>query len=212
MTDQDVLGEIQLHLIEPNDGGLTWPSGLWTPAEVLSYCNQRQHRFLKETALLNSQLPIPVSAGQTLVDLPDVWIATTSMSWYNHTTGKKISLSRGSVWESDLAQPTWPTVPGDRPLTYSDVEPYDTLKAFIMPAPSVDGELSILCVALAGILDGTGEIWTVPYEFIPSIKYGVLADMLNKLGRALWASKAQYCELRYEEGVTAAKLLLESWI
>ena len=212
MTDQDTLGEIQLHLIEPNDGGLTWPSELWTAAEVLAYANQRQHRFLKETALLNSQLPIVVAAGQSLVDLPDVWIATARVSWKNGTTGEIVSLARGSVWESDLAQPTWGTVTADRPLTFSDVEPPETLHGFLMPAPTVAGELSILCVALAGILDGLGEIWTVPYEFVPSIKYGILADMLNKVGRALWATKARYCELRYQEGVMAAKLLMESGI
>jgi hypothetical protein len=81
-----------------------------------------------------------------------------------------------------------------------------------MPAPTVAGELTILCVALAGILDGLGEIWTVPYEFVPAIKYGIMADMLNKVGRALWSTKARYCELRYQEGVMAATLLMESGI
>jgi hypothetical protein len=211
LTDQDILSEIQTAFIEPNDGGASWQSGLWTPAEVIGYCNQRQHRFLKETALLNSQLPIPVPANTTLLNLPDVWVATTRVSWRNNVSRELISLTHGSVWEADLMMPSWTTTSGLRPLTYSDVEPPETLQIFIMPGVAQAGVLTVLCVALAGILDGTGEIWTVPYEFVPAIKYGVMADMLNKVGRAQWATKARYCEMRFQEGIVAAKLLMESW-
>jgi hypothetical protein len=211
LTDKNILSEIQLHLLEPDDAGVSIPSGLWTITEIINYCNQRQNRFLKETALLLSQLPIVVTSGQTQITLPDVWIATQRVSWKDNVTGLGNSVAKGSVLESDLAQPGWETTVGTRPLTFSDADAPATLLAYLMPGPPNAGVLTLLCIGLAGALDGTGEIWTVPYEFVPSIKYGVLADMLIKAGRAHDADRAVYCEMRYQEGIEAAKVMMESW-
>lgn len=208
LTDQAILTELQYHLIEPPDLGATWPSGLWTFVEVVGYLNQRQNRFLKETALLYSQLPIVVTAGSSEIDLPDVWIATARVSWDDGTTISNIPIA--SVWEADHGYPGWEGTTASRPKLYSDVDADGTLRARLMPPPTADGIVTLLCIALSATLDGAGEIWTVPYEFVPSIKWGVLADMLNKVSRAMDV-RAAYCEMRFNEGVEAAKLMLEGW-
>jgi len=73
-TDQQIEQQIQYTVIEPPDLGATWPSGLWTAAEVVDYLNQRQHRFLKDTHLQIGLANIPVTQGTSLYDLPDDWI------------------------------------------------------------------------------------------------------------------------------------------
>jgi hypothetical protein len=211
MTDQDTLNEIQYQLLETPNSGVSWGSGCWTAAEVIQYCNQRQHRFLKETGILYSQLPIQVGAGVSEVDLPDVWIATLRASWRNFTTGQITEVPRSSWWEADHSIPAWPSQTAARPQLYMDTEGSQNLKGHLAPPPTAAGELSLICVALAGLLDGTGEIWTVPYDFVPYVKYGVMADMLNKVGRAHDPQRAGYCEARYNEGVEAAKLMLNGW-
>ena len=52
VTDQTILSEIQRVTLEgAGDGGATWPSLMWTQAEVLGYLNQRQNRFLAAVGL-----------------------------------------------------------------------------------------------------------------------------------------------------------------
>ena len=52
MTDQELLEEVQYTLIEPPDGGQSWPSQLWTRNESLEYLNERQDRFIRETHMI----------------------------------------------------------------------------------------------------------------------------------------------------------------
>ena len=47
--------------------------------------------------------------------------------------------------------------------------------------------------------------------FNHAIKYGVMADMLTKIGRAQDVTRATYCEARYQEGIEAAAILLAGW-
>lgn len=56
-----------------------------------------------------------------------------------------------------------------------------------------------------------GVVFEVPDEFVPVIKWGTMADMLNKVGRAQDTSRGAFCESRYQQGVEAAKLILQGW-
>lgn len=51
----------------------------------------------------------------------------------------------------------------------------------------------------------------LPDEFIPALKWGVMADMLSKVGRGQDLQRAAYCESRYQEGVEAAAIILAGW-
>jgi hypothetical protein len=86
-----------------------------------------------------------------------------------------------------------------------------TLQIQVMPAPSDAGILWALFVALSTTLTGLGVNLTVPDEFAPAVKYGTLADMLNKVGRALDRGRAAAAEQRYQEGVAAARLIIQGW-
>lgn len=57
----------------------------------------------------------------------------------------------------------------------------------------------------------TGVAFDLPDEFVPGIKWGTMADMLNKVGRAQDTSRAAFCESRYQQAVEAAKLILNGW-
>lgn len=207
--DTSLFNEIQYHLLEPTiDGGVTWASGLWTAAEVLDYANQRQYRFMKDTLLMMAYARIATTAGSTAVILPDDWIESYRADWKHSTTGVITELPRSSTWEIDHTARDWALSNAPRPLLFTDAES-PTLQARAVPAASVNGEILLLYVSLTAVLTGAGEIFTVPDEFVPAIKYGVLADMLSKVGRAQDPARAEYCESRYEEGVEAARLVLE---
>src|SRR5437867_3180085 len=50
VTANSLYNEIQYTLMEPRDGGVTYPSGLYTPSEVADRLNHRLREFYKRTA------------------------------------------------------------------------------------------------------------------------------------------------------------------
>jgi hypothetical protein len=207
-TDQQILQQLQYVAIEPPDLGATWPSGLWTRDEVIDYLNQRQNRFLKDTHFQIGMANIPVTQGVNSYDLPDDWIATVRVLW-QPASGGSYELTRSDAWEADYGMPTWSYVEG--PLkTYMDVDS-PALMVKLAPLPPEDGNLLYHYVPMSVTLDGNEEIFTLPDEYVPTIKYGALADMLNKVGRATDKSRAEYCEQRYQLGLDIANMLLHGW-
>lgn len=51
----------------------------------------------------------------------------------------------------------------------------------------------------------------VTQDFTPAIKWGVIADMLSKVGRGQDLTRAAYAESRYREGVEAVAIILAGW-
>lgn len=214
-TDQDQFSEIQFQLLEPTqDGGVTWGSGLWTQQEIIDYANQRQYRFMKDTLLMMAYARIDHAPTVALGALPPDWMVTYRADWKDlsgtATNGTIKELTRTSQWEFDHSQPNWANTPATRPLGFSDTE-NQTLQYQLMPPPVATGQVLLLYVSLTAVLTGAGEIFTVPDEYVPAIKYGILSDMLRKVGRGQDIPRADYCELRFHEGIEAAKLMLSGW-
>lgn len=215
LRDQDVLEWIQYAVIEPPDGGASWPSDLWTAAEVLAYANQRQGRLLEETLLLVGRAWIDATLNQFSQDLPSEWLATVTIGW-KAADGTYSTLDRVDAWELDLLSPTWPTDgAASRPRFYTLTE-VPTLTFRIVPKTSTAGKLVHLFVPAPVVLDlvgpdGDGELLTVPDEFAPALKYGILADMLSKVGRGLDPTRAAYCRERWTQFRGLAQWLLDGW-
>ncbi len=207
-TDQQVLTQLQYVMIESPDGGATWGSGMWTAAEIINYLNQRQNRFLKDTQLHFGLANIDATEGDNEYDLPDDWITTVRVVWIS-PDGSTRELIRSNSWEADYGIPTWTYIEGP-PKIYLDVDtPVLTIK--LAPLPDEDGTLQVHYVPMGALMDGTGELVTLPDEFMSAVKYGVLADMFAKVGRATDAGRSGYCQKRYQLGVDIAKMLLNGW-
>lgn len=206
ILDTEFMEQLQRMLIEAPDAGATWPSGLWTRAEVLGYINNRQDRFLKETLLISSWLSTPVSPGQSQQDLPESWLATRNA--FIVQDGHTLPLRPVSRREADCMLPEWETDLGT-PLGYISEE-WATRQMALVPAPLVDGVLHLFAALVGAVVDGSGIQLTIPDDCEPYLMYGVLADMFGKQGRAYDAPRATYCESRFDEGVQLAQALLKS--
>jgi len=202
-TDQSVMSQIQNAMIEPADGGQTWPSGLWNIDEVVSYLNQRQNLFLKYTQLQFGIGNIDATAGTGTYDLPDDWITTVRVVW-QALDGSTRELGRSDFWEADNGIPNWTQADGT-PLIYFDGG--KPISITVMPAPDADGTIIVEYVPYAGLLDGTAEPFSVPDECVPALKYGAMADMLSKVARSQ-DPRADYCNQRFQLGIELARLLV----
>lgn len=209
ITLGEIWPELQFHTIEPINGALDFLTQTWTAPEVLSYFNNRQFQFLKETGIVMKRVAIPTIPNVSRQTLPQDWIATQLVSWLG-ADGVTRDIKRDSVsnfdnllskWEiNQLSQP---------PLAYTDSDIVDTLELQITPT-NLNGVITILYLGLSTILADKGTEFSIPDEFVPAIKYGVLADMFSKAGKGQDELRSNYCELRYQEGVVAALSILES--
>lgn len=206
ITDQELLDEIQRAVIEAPDSGASWPSGLWTQAEILGYANQRQDRFLKETKISCSWLNTPMNAQVPQQDLPDGWLATRNA--FAVSAGTALPLSPVSRREADLLGADWATNAGT-PQWYISEE-WATRQISLVPAPQISGVLHLYAALVGQALDRSGIALSAPDECQPYLYYGILADMFGKQGRAYDQPRAAYCEARFAEGIALSQALLKS--
>lgn len=209
MTDQEFMEDIQYVMIEPPNGGQSWPSGLWSREEVLGYVNERQDRLVRETHMIVDIEDISVVAPYGIRHpLPEDWLATVRLTWESPAVPKR-EVCRSDSWEADHGMADWPSAPGE-PKVYMDTEA-TPLTIQVAPLPIRDGTLEISYVPTCNPVDGNGTDLDVAEEFTPTIKYGVLSDMFSKVGRANDPVRAQYCSQRFQMGVEVAQLLLKGF-
>lgn len=208
MIDRDLLSELQFALIEPPDGGDTWPSLIWTRAEVLDAINAGVRSLAHEAHLVVSRTELPVLAGAVSIDLPTDWMATCYLVW-RALDGVRSPLGPVDSFEGDLMLPSWETVPGT-PLGYADLD-RATLTLRLVPTPAANGTLELLYVIVPSLVDGTGLTLPLAEEFISGVKYSALGWLLRKVGRLLDQERADYCDRRYELAQTAAAIILGGW-
>lgn len=211
ITDIDQLDEVSWRLVE-NDP--TFPSGLWTVAEIAAAFNDRQNRFNRDTKLLLAHQPIAATSGTAQYTLPDDWIATQRVTWTDTPTGRTTPMDRSDRYAAQHGiAPSGVGAPS-RPTTYDD-HSGGTLTVEVFPTPATDGTLGLLYASTLSELhfdSGTPDLFDTPDEFVPYITYGVLADLLMKDGRGQNRQLAAYCESRYTEGVALAALLLAGFL
>lgn len=206
ILDTELLNEIQYHMVETPNSGASFGSGLWSTDEVLNYINNRQRQFMAETGVILKQGTLTTTANQKRHALPQDFIEVTRAVWRT-ASRVRYGLTEADDWEIHHGQPTWEYVTAMVPSVYN-VSDVPQLQIEIAPASYDDGVLELTYVALTDEVDGTGIYFSVPDEFLPIIKWGVMADMLSKIGRGQDAERAEYCEQRYQEGVAAAQVML----
>jgi len=209
MIDTDLLSELQLTLIEPPDGGATWPSGIWTRAEVLEGVNGGIHTLVNDVHLTLARIEINVAALTTTILLPSDWLATSSLVWRDQATSVRTPLGPAGSFESDLALPGWEATPGS-PLAYADLD-QASLTIRLCPTPAAPGVVELIYVQQQPEVTGNGTPLPIAEEFVSAIKYTALGYLLRKVGRLLDAERSEYCDRRYELQRAAAEIILGGW-
>jgi len=213
MTDRELLSALQYVLIEPPDGGDTFPSLIWTRGEVLDAVNAAVRALVRDTHLVVTRVELPVAAAATRISLPANWLATAHVVWRDAATSLRTPLGPVDAFEGDLALPGWEATPG-LPLGYADLDG-PTLTLRLVPTPDAAGTLELLYIAVpplvAPAVAGAATALPLAPEFDAALKYSALGTLLRKVGRLLDDERAHYAERRYELTQTAAAILLGGW-
>ena len=209
MIDQDLLSEFQLALLEPVDGGQSWPSEVWSRDEALEAVNSTVRMLVRETNLVVTRTELAVLAGALSVTLPDDWLASAAMVWRDTATGVRTPLGPVDSFESDLALPGWETTQ-NTPIGWADLDTA-TLTLRLVPTPALPGTLELLYIPVPTAVNGNGMDLPIPDDYLGGVKYGGLGWLLRKVGRLQDPERAAYCDQRYEMTRLAAEIILGGW-
>jgi hypothetical protein len=207
VTDQDVLSNVQLALIEPANGGASFQSGIWTKQQALDFLNQRQNRFLSESGVTVMVAYNAGQANQTRYPVPVNVIDIRRVAWANVDSSMTyVELPVATVWEMDHGRSNWSTATSTSPSVYME-DHLPSLTIEVNPAPLDNGEIELIAVAQGTQVDGSGQFLSVPDDYTPYIKWGVLADMLSGEYEGNDPLRAKHCEERFAEGIELARIL-----
>jgi hypothetical protein len=215
MIDQDLLTLLQYALVEPPDGGASFPSGLWTRDEVLHALNTRMAQLLRDTQAIISIFDENIGSiapGSPIIGLPTDWIATVAATWRSVGTPPVISpLMPTDTFEADLlGPPNWDSAGQGTPIALIE-QNFTSLTARLVPNPMEAGNVFLYYVALPVQASGAGNLLSLPDELLDGVKYGALADLLGKVGRGGDPTRAAYCQERFEQTDLAIEIILGGW-
>jgi len=208
VTDQQLMSDLQLATLEPDDAGATWPSGMWTQAQVVSWINDVVRDFMHRTGLTCAIDFITGAPSQGSYDLPQDMIDLRRVAWRAGISGTGYEeLTLVDTFQKDQSDPTWAANEEQVPTGYLlDLLPSLTLR--VVPTPNDLGEAEVTMTTLGTAADGSGIDLPIPDDYTTYLFWGVLAEMLGKAGEASDPERAAYCRERYEEGIELARLMV----
>ena len=212
ITDQNLYNEIQGTLMETQDNGATYSSGLYTVAEVVARLNYRLDLFNKlsniqttvsytNNALTDARKAQDYSTqASNVIDILSVFYTSDNgTTWY--------AIPRGSSFEADVMLTTQAAT--TLPLLWTlDTAQVQNINFFPPPSfSSGQGKLGLMYVPKIGTMPTTpdGTTISMPDDFTPFVKYGVLADLFMKSGESYDPVRGEICESLFQLGIEAAR-------
>jgi hypothetical protein len=205
VTDRDLFQAIEYHLLEPVTNGTWAGSEQFNAADITGALERRRNQFLLETGCrINHSTQ---TGGQTptgRVDLADTIIDVRRLV-YIDANGAYTKLWPDDEYIMNAFASGWSINPGP-PSVYSVIAT-PPVRIQIAPIPNISGTLDLLTIDAGATLDPTTNVvMGVPDDFTWAVKFGALLDLLTKDGPPSDPIRAGYCQKRWEEGITLAKV------
>jgi hypothetical protein len=211
LTDRDLINLIQYNLVE---GVISVWAGGWigtdqfTLDDVTLAIQRRRDQFLLETGLVQSRSLIagPAPNGSGRVVLNDSIIDVRRVAWKDASTNIFTTLFSNDEYLANSLIRTWSANPAT-PKVYSTIlQPHVGLQT--IPPNNTVGSLELVSVNAGSAFtpNASATLLGVPDDFAWVVRFGALADLLNKDGQARDGSRVEYCEQRWQEGVQLAQM------
>jgi hypothetical protein len=210
VTDRELINDINYALMEAQI--IDWPSG-WQGTEMFSLEELTEHiqdsrdEFLKLTACIASSYDIV--ATQSRLSLPSDHIRILRADVAEQGSAGPLPL-----WAVDQAQliSTYRATafPEDKLPTSYAVSYTPQLIVDVWPPPQVTSTVNIQGVRAGALLTPTSSatVLLVPDDASVLLKYRALADLFAGEGLSRTPQMAEYCEMRYQDGLEAMALYL----
>ena len=205
VTNHDLVTAIQYHLLEPATPALWSGTDQFTLAQVSAAIERRRDLFLQETgAVLTRSETVSTPPASGRVALAEAVLTVRRAAWRPTGTQLLLNLLRDDEWGATHYTRGW-IASTDPPGAYSvSVTPPLTLQ--LIPPTTLEGTLDLVAVQKGATLaTATAASLGIPNDWAWVVKWGALADLLQGDGLALDPQRAGYCEIRWQQGIMAAK-------
>jgi hypothetical protein len=210
-TDQNLLNEVQYHLLETANSGASLDSDMWTITEWIDALNHRYREFIGSTELVLNRATKVQLAEDWLIDLNALdtnLLDIRRISWVD-VDGVSHGLARHGPFSAD----------GSNLADYNDygtpsgytIITQPQMQVKLLPAPADLGTLHIHYTSQGSDLSNTGQTILVPNDFTPYPKWGTIADLLRKEGQPHDPIRARYAEVRFLEGIAMGLAAPQYW-
>ena len=225
VTDSYLLSMMLYQLIEKQlSGGSYVGTDMFILDDFTKALERRRNQFLLETGMVVTQImDVSVTPPSGRVNIPDTVIDVRRCLFnspgqgapyglglygvgpYDGTIAVLTNLWRSNEFGAQAFKPGWALQPQDPPIEYSvAAEPPVTLQ--LIPPPLNPGSLTLLAVQTGATLNpSVGVLMGIPDNFSWVVKFGAMADLLMKAGQAQDIPRANYCQQRWQQGISLAR-------
>lgn len=204
VTDQQLITEMEYHLLEPVAGnfpaaGTNWTgSKQFTVNDFLNALQRRRDEILSVSGCTITRRLVPAVQGR--ISLPDTVLDIRRGAWLP-SSGPITPLWIGDVWEEQAYELNYLQTPPGTPSIIS-VSSQPPLSFDVDIQPNVVGQYELLTIEAGGALSANAAtVMTIPDDWTWVLKWGALADLFSRESNGKDELRAQYCEQRYAMGL-----------
>lgn len=196
LTDRDIYSSLQVSLLEPVAWNpWTGVSSQFSADDLLNAVQRRRDEILSICGCTITRRTVGAAGGRT--QLPDSVIDVRRIAYLPNSPSKPSPMFPDDTWGEQSFNRGYTTSTPGTPLAYLlNTQPpisFDTDRA-----PAFSGNYEVLTVdAGAALTVGTPTSLSVPDDWTWAIKWGALADLLNRDSNPKDTLRAQYSEQRY---------------
>ena len=201
ITDNQLLSEIQSHLLEPITNPWTG-TNQFSISVISSALKRSRDQFLTDTGIYCTRTTLSGMPDNGRMQLPKTLLDIRRSAWMDSSTLLTYALVRTDEYASLGYSRSWPQQP-QLPYSYSvAVTPPVSLQ--LIPAPVNSGTLD-LCILSSGpdLICSTSSpvVLGIPDDYCWGVKYLALADLFSEDGPSADPDRAQYCRILYNMSV-----------
>jgi hypothetical protein len=200
VTDTELYTSMEYHLLEPPTGGIWAGTPQFSMSDLafaVARCRDEaiQGAFCYQTSQIVPSLPMTRS-----VVLDDSWLEVTRAQWVP-ASGVPITLVRTDDTALNYYQPDYRQTAAGDPSQYN-VASLPPLVLEVDVPPAEVGVYDLLVLDSGGSLTPpTDSLIHIPDDNAWTLKWGALADLLDRESEATDRMRAQWCRQRYTEGL-----------
>lgn len=207
-TVQQALTQLAYMLLEPPPTGNVWSgTAQYSLGDLVSALQQARDTFLLETGIVISQHDVSVDPAVTSgrIDLEQA-IINVRRAQFVAATGISTVLRRDDTYAFTAFNPSWQTSGSRQPTAYS-VSTTPPLVLQVAKPTSTVGTLYLLTLDSGEAIDvlDTTQVLGVPDDWAWVVIFGALAQLLQRDGLAVDASRAAFCDSMWQDGLQRAK-------
>ncbi len=201
VTTQDLIAEIQFHLMEPLSPSVWAGTDMFTMDQLVNALQKRRDQFLVETGVEQEfDNGVFTVLGGGRFEFPEGVMDIRRLEWAE-LAGPKTHLWVSDEWSRDSLDVGWALNSDPTPQQFSIILT-NPLRIQLMPAPALPGSLERVVTKSGVTLDAVANpLVGVPDDWAWAVKWGAMADLLGIENQARDPARAEYCEQRYRMGV-----------